>query len=474
LSARETDPDNRLLTRAHLRRLEAEAIRDAMLQVSGSLIRSPLGGADAFNTNRRSLYVRVIRNNLDPFLTVFDTPVPATAKGRRDETNVPAQSLTMMNDPFVISLADRLAKRVRGDQTLTTPEAQIRSLFQLTLNRDPSAKEINAAQTFLKSDSDRQLKAKEKMKGVRERLNTASAKVTAIREPVRRRLLNSRKKENEKTKPSGPKPFAAWNFSKGTDDQVGKLNLRLYGGAKVGNGALVLNGRGAFARSSPLTKALRAKTLEAWVQLNNLGQRGGGVISLQTRNGVLFDAIVFGEQQPGHWMAGSNNFKRTRSMNGPAEIGAAQRPVHVAVVYKNNGTIIGYRDGKPYGRPYKMGLQPFSAGDTEVIFGLRHGTGAGNGRMLAGKIIKARLYDRALEPGEVLASAGGNPNYISEKELLAAMIGVQRKQLEELNASLKKLHTEMRSLEKIGASSPDPWRDLAQAMFNLKEFIYLQ
>ena len=65
-----------LLTHAHLRRLEAEAIRDAMLQASGSLIRNPLGGSDAFNTNRRSLYVRVIRNNLDPFLTVFNTPVP--------------------------------------------------------------------------------------------------------------------------------------------------------------------------------------------------------------------------------------------------------------------------------------------------------------------------------------------------------------------------------------------------------------
>ena len=473
-TAREADPDNRLLTHAHLRRLEAEAIRDAMLQASGSLTRNPLGGSDAFNTNRRSLYVRVIRNNLDPFLTVFDTPVPATAKGRRDETNVPAQSLTMMNDPFVISLADRLAKRVRSDQTLTTPEAQIRSLFQLTLNRDPSAKEINAAQAFLKSDGGRQLEAQKKMKDVRERLNAASAKVTAIREPVRQRLLNARKKENEKPTPAGPKPFAAWNFSKGIEDQIGKLNLSLQGGAKVENGALIFNGRSAFARSTPLTKALRAKTLEAWVQLNNLGQRGGGVISLQTHNGVLFDAIVFGEQQPGHWMAGSNSFKRTRSMNGPAEKEAVQRPVHVAIVYMNNGTITAYRDGKPYGRPYKMGLQPFGAGDTEVIFGLRHGTGAGTGRMLAGKIMKARMYDRALEPDEVLASFGGNPNYISEKELLAAMTGVQRKQLEELNASLKKLNSEMSALQKTSASSADPWRDLAQAMFNLKEFIYIK
>ena len=473
-TAREADPDNRLLTHAHLRRLEAEAIRDAMLQASGSLDRNPLGGSDAFNTNRRSIYVRVIRNNLDPFLSVFDMPVPATAKGRRDETNVPAQSLTLMNDPFVISLAERLANRVRNDKTLTTPGAQIRRLFQLTLNRDPSGKEITAAKTFLKSDGGRQLEAQEKMKDVRERLNAAISNITAIRKPVRKRLLNARKKENEKPKPTGPKPFAAWNFSKGTEDQIGKLDLSLQGGAKVENGALVLNGRSAFARSVPLTKAFRVKTLEAWVQLNTLNQRGGGVMSLQTRNGVIFDAIVFGEQQAGHWMAGSNSFKRTLSMNGPAEKEAAQRPVHVAIVYNSDGTIIGYRDGKPYGRPYKMGLQPFSAGDTEVIFGLRHGTGAGNSRMLAGKVLKAHLYDRALEASEILASAGGNPNYISEKEMLAAMTDSQRKQLQGLNTSLKKLNAEMSAFQKIGAVSPDPWRDLAQAMFNLKEFIYIQ
>ena len=145
---RAIDPDNRVLARAHLRRLEAEAIRDAMLQASGSLDRNPLGGSDAFNTNRRSIYVRVIRNNLDPFLSVFDMPVPVTAKGRRDETNVPAQSLTLMNDPFVISLADRLANRVRNDKTLTTPEAQIRSLFQLTLNRDPSGTRDHCSENF--------------------------------------------------------------------------------------------------------------------------------------------------------------------------------------------------------------------------------------------------------------------------------------------------------------------------------------
>ena len=361
---------------------------------------------------------------------------------------------------------------LRDDGNLKTAEAQIRRLFQLTLNREPSAQEIARAKAFLQNVGSRQFVAREKMNAVRERLNTASAKVAAIRAPIRKRLLAERKRENENPKPAGPKPFAAWDFGKGTDDQIGKLNLSLHGGAKVENGALVLDGRAAFARSAPLTQPLRAKTLEAWVQLNNLSQRGGGVMTVQTRNGVLFDAIVFGEQQPGHWMAGSNNFKRTQSFNGPAE--KETQPVQVAIVYKTDGTLIGYRNGKPYGRSYKTSLQSFAAGSSEILFGLRHGTGAGAGRMLSGKVLKARLYDRALNPADVLASTGGNPNYIPEKEMLAAMSAAQRKQLEKLNVSLQKLNAQMSALEKIGADAPDPWRDLAQAMFNLKEFIYVQ
>ncbi len=147
--AREMDPDNRLLTRAHMRRLEAEAIRDAMLHVSGSLDHSPLGGSDGFDTNRRSLYVRIIRNRLDPFLTIMDAPVPTSTKGRRDLTNVPEQSLTMMNDPFVISLAERLAKRVRDDESLKSAEAQISQMFQLALNRQPKPVELANAKVFI-------------------------------------------------------------------------------------------------------------------------------------------------------------------------------------------------------------------------------------------------------------------------------------------------------------------------------------
>jgi hypothetical protein len=74
----------------------------------------------------------------------------------------------------------------------------------------------------------------------------------------------------------------------------------------------------------------------------------------------------------------------------------------------------------------------------------------------------------------VLASYKGNADYISEKDLLAAMTGVQGKQFIGLNAELKKLKEEMAALEKTGATAPDPWHDLALAIFNFKEFIYLQ
>ena len=90
----------------------------------------------------------------------------------------------------------------------------------------------------------------------------SKAEVTAIREPVREQLLAKRKKDGQPAV-GGPEPIAAWDFGKGTEDQLGQLNLSLVGGAEVVDGALWLNGKRAFARSTPLAKSLREKTLEA-------------------------------------------------------------------------------------------------------------------------------------------------------------------------------------------------------------------
>ena len=473
-NAGNTDPENRLLARANVRRLEAEAIRDAMLQASGSLDRSPLGGSDNADSNRRSLYQRVIRNRLNPFLTVMDAPVPTSTTGRRDVTNVPAQSLTMMNDPFILSLAERFANRVKGDENLKTVEAQVDAMFQMALNRAATPDELKGAKAFL-GDADAQAaRAKDALLNANEEIRNIEAQLSALREPLRKQLL-AKRKEGEESTVAGPKPFAAWDFSKGTKDQLGQAHLSLEGGAKVEGGALVLDGKRGFARSQPLAKRLRDKTLEAWVQLSDLGQKGGGVITVQTRDGVNFDSIVYAEKQGRHWLAGSENHKRTDEFNGSKEKEALEGPVHVAIAYHADGKITGYRNGKPYGRTFRRdALREYKAGDAEVMLGMRHGKGASGDRMLAGRVFKARVYNRALSAEAVMASFSGNTSFVSEEQLLAAMTEEQRASQAKLQARLAELQNSKTEFEEASKSAQDPWRDLAQAMFNLKEFIYLR
>src|SRR4029077_5741022 len=99
------DPQNLLLSHFSARRMEAEAIRDAMIALTGRLDPALGGPPVDGGAYRRSVYVRVVRNHLDPFLAAFDYPVPAGCRGRRDSTNVPAQSLGLMNDPLVAKWA---------------------------------------------------------------------------------------------------------------------------------------------------------------------------------------------------------------------------------------------------------------------------------------------------------------------------------------------------------------------------------
>ncbi|MDP3071073.1 MAG: PSD1 and planctomycete cytochrome C domain-containing protein [Opitutaceae bacterium] len=149
--ALERDPDNRLLSHASVRRLEAEAIRDALLAVSGALQINEMFGPPVLGaTPRRSVYLRVKRNDLDPFLTAFDAPVPAAPTGRRDVTNVPAQSLALLNDPFVRQLAEQWAARLAADPTLAAPTDRIRVLYTGAFARPPTAEELARALAFLR------------------------------------------------------------------------------------------------------------------------------------------------------------------------------------------------------------------------------------------------------------------------------------------------------------------------------------
>jgi hypothetical protein len=238
-----------------------------------------------------------------------------------------------------------------------------------------------------------------------------------------------------------PEPYAAWEFEGDLRDARGRLHGEAHGSARIEQGTLVVDGRDAYVTTSPLPLPVAEKTLEAWVQLADLKQRGGAAISLEAFDGGQFDAIVFGEREERHWMAGSNSFTRTQPFGGPEESTAAEKPTHITFVYSRDGTITGYRNGVPYGQPYQTGLANYAAQKSHIVFGLRHSPVGGN-KMLAGKILRARFYDRALSAEEVAASAGAETNYVSEKSIVAALSDAQRAERAKLKSQLEEARSQ--------------------------------
>ena len=146
----ERDATNDLLAHARVRRLDAEAIRDSMLAVSGKLDATMFGASlDGNGPPRRSVYLRVQRNNPNLFLEAFDAPKPYTTLGRRDSTNVPAQSLALLNDPFVIDLAKHWAAALIRYNPDASPEMRVQTMFNAALARNASADELSRSVAYL-------------------------------------------------------------------------------------------------------------------------------------------------------------------------------------------------------------------------------------------------------------------------------------------------------------------------------------
>jgi hypothetical protein len=167
--ADEADPRNLLWHRMKVRRLEGEVIRDTMLAVSGRLNPRMYGpSVPVFLTpflsgrgrpasgpldgdGRRSLYVAIRRNFLSPMMLAFDTPIPFSTVGRRTVSNVPAQALILMNDPFVHQQAGLWAKRVLA--VSGTPAERIRTMYLTAFSRPPTETELAACLKFLGSQA---------------------------------------------------------------------------------------------------------------------------------------------------------------------------------------------------------------------------------------------------------------------------------------------------------------------------------
>ncbi len=163
-NAAETDPDNTLLWRAPVRRLEAEAIRDSLLAVSGRLDLQ-MGGSllhvdnrkflfdhtskdkTTYTAVRRSLYLPVIRNHLYDFFSLYDFPDPAVPSGDRSTTTVAPQALFLMNSPLVRESAEALARSMIDSHS--SDRERIAQLYVTLFGREPKAPELKSALAFL-------------------------------------------------------------------------------------------------------------------------------------------------------------------------------------------------------------------------------------------------------------------------------------------------------------------------------------
>jgi hypothetical protein len=102
---------------------------------------------------RRSVYINVRRNFLTPLFLAFDYPMPFTTMGRRSVSNVPAQALALMNNPFVLQQADLWAKRALAEPG-RTPRLRVTDLYVTAFGQPPSGDELAGALAFLKEQGE--------------------------------------------------------------------------------------------------------------------------------------------------------------------------------------------------------------------------------------------------------------------------------------------------------------------------------
>jgi mono/diheme cytochrome c family protein len=147
----EKDPQNRFYSHFTLQRLDAEQLRDSILFVAGDLDVKKMGGPAkefALDNTRRTVYAKVSRFRIDPFLQAFDFPNPTFTAEQRFSTNVPVQRLYFMNNTFVYAQAGKLAERLypKPDDA-----ARITEAYRLLYGRVPKADELQLGLTFLKT-----------------------------------------------------------------------------------------------------------------------------------------------------------------------------------------------------------------------------------------------------------------------------------------------------------------------------------
>ncbi len=357
-----------------------------------------------------------------------------------------------------------------GQVLIDSPELLDRNrdeLSQLKLSiRDGLAAAWLTAATMLPDQLRQQSRREAQIVELTDRLVQLRDGIAAIEDPARAVVLKNR---GQAGNGSLPVPDSRWSFAGDARDRIGKHHGELLGGAVIRNGRLILDGIAANMRTVPIDRDIHEKTLEAWVTLSNLDQRGGGVIGLDTPEGQFFDSIVFGELNPQHWMAGSDFFNRSQDSGGPPETAPFGQLIHVVIVYAKDNSITLYRNGKRYGMTYRKGtLRPFLKGQSRFLFGQRL---SDINPPLAGEVEEARVYLRALSADELAASFQAGPAGVTAAELAAVLRPEQREQLTALTTEQNRVHQQLTALKLAGG---DPWiAALADARSNIANPLHL-
>lgn len=164
------DPKNMLWHHRAPKRLEGEIIRDSLLSLSGRFDPTmhgepipihltpfmdgrgrPKKSGPLDGDGRRSIYSAVRRNFLSPFMLTFDTPAPFSTMGRRNVSNVPAQALILMNDPFVIEQTKQWATRAIGESD--DVDQRLRWMYETAFARPPTEDEAMMATAYLHAEA---------------------------------------------------------------------------------------------------------------------------------------------------------------------------------------------------------------------------------------------------------------------------------------------------------------------------------
>ncbi len=151
----EKDPNNKLLWRFNLRRMDFEELHDSLLAITGELDLTrggkpvPIGSQDF--AKRRAIYTLIDRTNPPELLTQFDFPSPDVSSGRRYETLVPQQALFLMNSPMVIETARKLVDRP-AFADLKSDADRVTLLYLAIYQRMPTKREIDLGLRYVKSN----------------------------------------------------------------------------------------------------------------------------------------------------------------------------------------------------------------------------------------------------------------------------------------------------------------------------------